>query len=171
MAFFDPVDPSTESLMWPGRVGFCLVAPAATSSAMLPLLAAGSEQKWTAAPCRSRRGASSFVVAEVSIASERAARRVGRVRRRGSEARLVSSGCSSARRSRRCRNRDCFAPASLAFRCPCRGGRSALAATGVPASARLDQVGLTGGGAHNGGVCAIRATQERGNVRARVGPT
>ena len=26
MAFFDPVDPSTESLLWPGRVGFCIVA-------------------------------------------------------------------------------------------------------------------------------------------------
>jgi hypothetical protein len=30
MAFFDPVDPSTESLLWPGRVGFCIVAHAAT---------------------------------------------------------------------------------------------------------------------------------------------
>ena len=29
MAFFDPVDPSTESLLWPGRVGFCIVAAAA----------------------------------------------------------------------------------------------------------------------------------------------
>ena len=26
MAFFDPVDPSTESVVWPGRVGFCIVA-------------------------------------------------------------------------------------------------------------------------------------------------
>jgi hypothetical protein len=26
MAFFDPVDPSTESLLWPSRVGFCFVA-------------------------------------------------------------------------------------------------------------------------------------------------
>ena len=24
MAFFDPVDLSTESLLWPGRLGFCL---------------------------------------------------------------------------------------------------------------------------------------------------
>ena len=29
MVFFDPVDPSTESLVWPGRVGFCIVAEGA----------------------------------------------------------------------------------------------------------------------------------------------
>jgi hypothetical protein len=29
MAFFDPVDPSTESSLWPVRVGFCIVASAA----------------------------------------------------------------------------------------------------------------------------------------------
>ena len=33
IAFFDPVDPSTESLLWPGRVGFCLVADRALSVA------------------------------------------------------------------------------------------------------------------------------------------
>ena len=26
MVFFDPVDPSTEGLLWPGGVGFCIVA-------------------------------------------------------------------------------------------------------------------------------------------------
>ena len=56
MAFFDPVDPSTESLMWPGRVGFCLVAAAATRIWLLLQVPAGPEQKWTTgtapvAPC------------------------------------------------------------------------------------------------------------------------
>ena len=37
MAFFDPVDPSTESLLWPGRVGFRIVARAATSPTLLLL--------------------------------------------------------------------------------------------------------------------------------------
>jgi hypothetical protein len=64
---------------------------------------------------------------------------------------------SSARRCRRRRNRDCFAPASLAFRCPA-VGRSAPAAACVPANAGLAQVGATGGD-HVGGVCAIRAKQ------------
>ena len=36
MAFFDPVDPSTESLLWLGRVGFCIVADAGLIAA-LPL--------------------------------------------------------------------------------------------------------------------------------------
>ena len=31
MAFFDPLDPSTESLLWSGRVGFCIVANWAVS--------------------------------------------------------------------------------------------------------------------------------------------
>lgn len=44
------------------------------------------------------------------------------------------SGSSSARRCRRRRNRDCFAAASLAFRCPL-WGRAALAGTRVPANA------------------------------------
>lgn len=35
MVFFDPVDPSTESLLSPGRVGFRFVAPAATSQRLL----------------------------------------------------------------------------------------------------------------------------------------
>ena len=41
MAFFDLVDPSTESLLGPGRVGFCIVAvpalgPAASASGVSP---------------------------------------------------------------------------------------------------------------------------------------
>jgi hypothetical protein len=35
MAFFDPVDPSTESLLWPGRVGFCIVAQRAVMARLL----------------------------------------------------------------------------------------------------------------------------------------
>jgi hypothetical protein len=45
MAFFDPVDPSTESLLWPVRVGFCLVATPAMGSTLLLRLAGGPEQK------------------------------------------------------------------------------------------------------------------------------
>jgi hypothetical protein len=37
MAFFDPVDPSTESLLWPGRVGFCIVAIGAVLTRLLSL--------------------------------------------------------------------------------------------------------------------------------------
>ena len=37
MAFLDPVDPSSEGLLWPGCVGFCIVARAATSPTLLLL--------------------------------------------------------------------------------------------------------------------------------------
>lgn len=48
MAFFDPVDPSTESLLWPGRVGFCIVADAAATP-QLPLRVPGQSKGTRAA--------------------------------------------------------------------------------------------------------------------------
>ena len=45
MAFFDPVDPSTESLLWPGRVGFCIVAHAGLVAALPLCLRARPERK------------------------------------------------------------------------------------------------------------------------------
>jgi hypothetical protein len=45
MAFFDPVDPSTESLLWPGRVGFCIVAAPAAPPGLPLELAGGPERK------------------------------------------------------------------------------------------------------------------------------
>jgi len=44
MAFFDPVDPSTESLLWPGRVGFCIAA-ARGASDRLPLSLFASQKR------------------------------------------------------------------------------------------------------------------------------
>ena len=45
MAFFDPVDPSTESLLWPGCVGFCIVADTGLVAALPLCLSAGPKQK------------------------------------------------------------------------------------------------------------------------------
>jgi hypothetical protein len=45
MAFFDPVDPSTESLLWPGRVGFCIVAELVARRRLLLFGSAVTEQK------------------------------------------------------------------------------------------------------------------------------
>ena len=64
------------------------------------------------------------------------------------------SDTGSVQQGRRRRNRDCFAPASVLFRCPPvaaeRLHRPAFQLT-------LDyQVGATGGGGHVGGVRAIR---------------
>ena len=48
MAFFDPVDPSTESLLWPGRVGFCIVAHGAVSLKLPLSVPSGSDASMTA---------------------------------------------------------------------------------------------------------------------------
>ena len=58
MAFFYLVDPSTESLLWPGHVGFCISVAAPTRNWLLLQAPAGSKQVWTAgtvpvASCRS----------------------------------------------------------------------------------------------------------------------
>ncbi len=45
MAFFDPVDPSTESSLWPVRVGFCIVAGPAARSLVLLRYSEDPEQK------------------------------------------------------------------------------------------------------------------------------
>ena len=45
MAFFDPVDLSTESLLWPGRLGFCFVARAATTEPLLLRVLAGQKEQ------------------------------------------------------------------------------------------------------------------------------
>ena len=45
MAFLDPVDPSTEGLLWPGCVGFCIIATPATNPALPLLPPQGPEQK------------------------------------------------------------------------------------------------------------------------------
>ena len=57
MAFFDPVDPSTESLLWPGRVGFCIVAGAALSARLLPSAPSGTDNWPECRACRQDRRA------------------------------------------------------------------------------------------------------------------
>jgi hypothetical protein len=50
MAFIDPVDPSTESLLWPGRVGFCIVAIRKLSCGLLLLpLSRANGEAWAPA--------------------------------------------------------------------------------------------------------------------------
>ncbi len=70
--------------------------------------------------------------------------------------RLSDSGRALEQRGHR--NRDCFAPASLAFRR--RPPVVPVGACGLDAfrlTLGFDQVGATGGGDHGGGVLAIRA--------------
>ncbi|MGB0098433.1 MAG: hypothetical protein WBP81_38575 [Solirubrobacteraceae bacterium] len=56
MAFFDPVDPSTESLLWPGRVGFCIVAAAGPGAALPLSLSARPKGKSNRRRHEARRG-------------------------------------------------------------------------------------------------------------------
>jgi hypothetical protein len=50
MALLDPVDPRTKGLLWPGCVGFCIVAGAPTRAPLLLLIIAGANEKSRPAP-------------------------------------------------------------------------------------------------------------------------